>query len=110
MEKEEAFAYCRIMKSAGCVSFRDAPGQKRREMNMGNLSIEERNALVEQYLWCIDSAMRQNTSLVQATHLDWDDVYQSPAACLIRAVELYRPSEKGRGNLKGYTFLTGGYT
>ena len=24
---------------------------------MGNLSIEQRNALVEQYLWCIDSVM-----------------------------------------------------
>lgn len=58
---------------------------------MGNLSIEQRNALVEQYLWCIDSVMWQNGSLIRAAHLDREDVYQSLAARLIRAVELYDP-------------------
>ena len=37
---------------------------------MGNLSVEQRNSLVEQYLWCIDRVMGQNGSLIRAAHLD----------------------------------------
>ena len=66
-----------------------------------NMSIEERNKLVTSYLWCIDSVIRQNYSLVQAAHLDKDDVYQDLALRLIRAVERYRPGSK---SLKGYIF------
>lgn len=65
------------------------------------MTVEERNALVLAYLWCIDSVIRQNCSLVQAAHLDRDDVYQSLALRLIRAVERYRP---GARSLKGYVF------
>ena len=65
------------------------------------MPVEERNALVLAYLWCIDSVIRQNYSLVQAAHLDRDDVYQSLALRLIRAVERYRP---GARSLKGYIF------
>ena len=65
------------------------------------MPVEERNALVLAYLWCIDSVIRQNCSLVQAAHLDRDDVYQSLALRLIRAVERYRP---GARSLKGYIF------
>ena len=65
------------------------------------MSVEERNRLVVAYLWCIDCVIRQNYSLVQAAHLDRDDVYQSLAVRLIRAVELYRP---GARSLKGYIF------
>lgn len=65
------------------------------------LSPEERNTLVLSYLWCIDSVIRQNYSLVQAAHLDRDDVYQSLALRLIRAVEQYKP---GARSLKGYIF------
>lgn len=73
---------------------------------MGNLSVEQRNALVEQYLWCIDAVMWQNAALIRAARLDRDDVYQSLAARLIRAVELYDPSKKSGGSLKGYIFMS----
>ena len=66
------------------------------------VSIEERNALVVVYLWCIDCVIRQNYSLLQWAHLDRDDVYQNLALRLIRAVELYRP---GTRSLKNYIFM-----
>ena len=66
-----------------------------------NISVEERNKLVTSYLWCIDCVIRQNYSLVQAAHLDKDDVYQNLALRLIQAVERYRP---GSRSLKGYIF------
>ncbi|MDE7245416.1 MAG: hypothetical protein K2O18_15780 [Oscillospiraceae bacterium] len=65
------------------------------------MSISERNELVLEYLWCIDCVIRQNYTLVQAARLDRDDVYQSLALRLIRAVELYKPGAK---SLKGYIF------
>ena len=65
-------------------------------------SLEQRNALVIKYLWCIDSVIRQNYILLQAAHLDRDDVYQSLAVRLIRALELYKPGAKG---LKSYIFM-----
>ena len=43
------------------------------------MSINERNELVLEYLWCIDCVIRQNYGLVQAAHLDRDDVYQNLA-------------------------------
>ena len=52
------------------------------------MSVKERNDLVVAYLWCIDCVIRQNYSLIQAAHLDRDDVYQTLAIRLIRAVEL----------------------
>lgn len=73
---------------------------------MGNLSTKQRNALVEQYLWCINSVMRQNRSLIRAAHLDREDVYQSLAARLIRAVELYDPEKKSGGSMEGYIFMS----
>ena len=63
-------------------------------------SIEQRNQLVEQYLWCIDAVIRQNYPLIVAAHLDRDDVYQSLAERLIRAIGRYDPA-KGR-SMKGY--------
>ncbi len=65
------------------------------------MSISERNELVLEYLWCIDCVIRQNYTLIQAAHMDRDDVYQSLALRLIRAVELYKPDAK---SLKGYIF------
>ena len=65
------------------------------------MSISERNELVLEYLWCIDCVIRQNYELVRAAHLDRDDVYQSLALRLIRAVELYKP---GARSMKGYIF------
>ena len=76
---------------------------------MGNLSIEQRNALVEQHLWCIDSIMWQNATLIRAAHLDREDVYQSLATRLIRAVDRYDPTKKIGGSLKGYIFMSLGF-
>mgnify|MGYP001852693480 FL=1 len=78
-----------------------AKDQKITKKEKALLPIEERNKLVTSYLWCIDSVIRQNYSLVQAAHLDKDDVYHDLALRLIRAVERYRP---GTRNLKGYIF------
>ena len=65
------------------------------------LSVEDRNQIVSTYLWCIDCVIRQNYTLVHAAHLDREDVYQSLALRLIRAVELYKPGPK---SLKNYIF------
>ena len=78
-----------------------AKGQKITKKEESPLPIEERNKLITSYLWCIDCVIRQNYSLVQAAHLDKDDVYQDLALRLIRAVERYRP---GTRSLKGYIF------
>ena len=56
--------------------------------------VSERNAIVEDHLWCIDSVIRQNYTLIKAARLDLDDVYQTLALRLIRAVAGYNP-EKG---------------
>ena len=69
---------------------------------MEHMTVEQRNTLVEQYMWCIDSVMRQNEALIRAARLDRDDVYQELAVRLIRAVELYKP---GKRCLKGYIFM-----
>lgn len=67
-----------------------------------SITTQQRNSLVEQYLWCIDSVIWQNQTLMIGAHLDREDVYQSLALRLIRAVERYDPT-KGR-SLKGYIF------
>lgn len=69
-------------------------------------SISQRNTLVENHLWCIDSVMKQNYSLIKAAHLDWDDVYQSLALRLIRAVERYNPDMENGRSLKNYIFMS----
>lgn len=76
---------------------------------MSSLSIEKRNAVVQEYLWCIDSVIRQNYSLIRAAHLDMEDVYQALAMRLIRAVELYNPENKSGKTLQGYIFMSLGY-
>lgn len=63
-------------------------------------SIEQRNQLVEQYLWCVDAVIHQNDTLIIAAHLDRQDVYQALAERLIRAIKRYDP-DKGR-SMKGY--------
>ena len=54
-------------------------------------TITQRNAVVEQHLWCIDSVMAQYAAWMQAAPIDSDDVYQSLAVRLIRAVNSYDP-------------------
>ena len=70
------------------------------------LTIPQRNSLVQEYLWCIDSVIEQNYSLFKAAHLDRDDVYQSLALRLIRAVELYDPHMKNGRSLVNYIFMS----
>lgn len=65
------------------------------------ITIQQRNHLVEEYLWCIDTVIRQNRLLLKLAHLDRDDVYQDLAMRLIRAVAGYDPS---KGQLKQHIF------
>lgn len=71
-----------------------------------NMTIPQRNSLVQKYLWCIDSVIKQNHSLIKAARLDRDDVYQTLAMRLIRATELYDPDNKAGKTLKGYIFMS----
>ena len=64
-------------------------------------TITQRNAVVEQYLWCIDVVMAQYAAWMQAEPIDPDDVYQSLAVRLIRAANSYDPR---KGYLKEYIF------
>ena len=65
------------------------------------ITIQQRNRLVEEYLWCIDAVIRQNRLLLELAHLDRDDVYQDLAMRLIRAVAGYDPD---KGLLKQHIF------
>ena len=65
------------------------------------ITIQQRNDLVEEYLWCIDTVIRQNRLLLELAHLDRDDVYQDLAMRLIRAVAGYDPS---KGHLRQHIF------
>ena len=54
-------------------------------------SIAERNRIVEEYLPCIDETICRNYVLIEAAHLDRDDVYQQLAVRLIYAVMSFDP-------------------
>ena len=58
-----------------------------------NYSIVQRNALVEDHLWCINSFMEKNRKLVKATGMEHDDVFQQLALRLIKAVAGYDPDK-----------------
>lgn len=64
-------------------------------------TITQRNALVERYLWCIDTVMAQYAAFMKAEPVDPDDVYQSLAVRLICAVSSYDPR---KGYPKEYIF------
>ena len=64
-------------------------------------TIEERNRIVEEHLWCIKAVMKQNRALIKAARLDRDDVYQDLSIRLIRAVGTYDPD---KGALKQHIF------
>lgn len=66
-----------------------------------NYSIVQRNALVEDHLWCINSFMEKNRKLVKATGMEHDDVFQQLALRLIKAVAGYDPD---KGNLQQHIF------
>ena len=64
-------------------------------------SIDQRNAIVEQHLWCIDEVIRANHANMVAAHLDYDDVYQWLAIRLIQAVTNY---DTDKGILRQHIF------
>ena len=66
-----------------------------------NYSVAERNRIVEENLHCIDSIIRRNRVLMEAAHLDYDDVYQQLAVRLIRAVAGFDPE---KGNLEQHIY------
>lgn len=67
-----------------------------------NFTISQRNAIVENHLWCVKAVMKQNHALIRAAKLDADDVYQELALRLIRAVMSYDPE---KGDLEQHIFL-----
>ncbi len=66
-----------------------------------NYSIDQRNQIVEEHLWCIRTVMRSNSTLIRAAHMDWDDVYQQLAIRLIKAVAGFDPN---KGDLEQHIF------
>ena len=58
-----------------------------------NYSLTQRNELVEKYLWCIDTVIRKNRSLMRTAQLEYDDVYQQLALRLIKAVAGFDPQK-----------------
>jgi len=66
-----------------------------------NYSMAERNRIVEENLHCIDKVIRRNRALMNAAHLDYDDVYQQLAIRLIRCVEGFDPE---KGTLKTHIY------
>ena len=64
-------------------------------------TIEERNRIVEEHLWCIKAVMKQNRALIEAARLDRDDVYQDLSIRLIRTVGTY---DSDKGTLKQHIF------
>lgn len=79
-------------------------GAKARERNIkmkNNYSIAQRNAVVEEHLWCIKAVIRKNRALMRAAGLDYDDVYQQLAIRLIRAVAGFDPD---KGKLEQHIF------
>ena len=77
------------------------PQIQRRKTMKNNFTISQRNAIVENHLWCIKTVMKQNRALIRAAKLDTDDVYQQLALRLIRAVMSYDPE---KGNLEQHIF------
>lgn len=66
-----------------------------------NYSIAQRNAIVEEHLWCVDAVIWQNRPLMKAAKLDYDDVYQQLAIRLIKAVAGFDPD---KGTLEQHIF------
>ena len=64
-------------------------------------SIEERNRIVDEHLWCIGQVIRRNRALLHAAHLDEDDVRQQLSLRLIRAVAGFDPE---KGTLRQHIF------
>lgn len=74
-------------------------GCRKESIMKNNYSIAERNRIVEEHLCCIDAVMRRNHALIRAARLEYDDVYQDLAICLILCVEQFDPE---KGSLRRY--------
>ena len=75
--------------------------QRKEKMIMkDNYTIAQRNALVEKYLWCIDTVIRKNRPLMRAAQLEYD-VYHQLALRLIKAVTGFDPQ---KGTLQQHIF------
>ena len=48
-------------------------------------SIAQRNQVVEENLCCIDTVLRHHQGWVRQARLEYDDLYQSLAVCLVRS-------------------------
>ena len=70
-------------------------------MKKTNMDTDFRNKVVEQNLDLIDKVMRRNAVLMQAAHLDWDDVYQQLALRLMRAAETF---DRNKGELGAHLY------
>ena len=68
-------------------------GARKESIMKNSYSIAERNRIVEEHLFCIDAVMRRNHDLIQAARLEYDDVYQDLAICLILCVEQFDPEQ-----------------
>lgn len=64
-------------------------------------SIAQRNRVVEENLCCIDSVLRHHQGWVRQARLEYDDLYQSLAVCLILSVEEY---DSSLGPLRPYLY------
>ena len=56
-------------------------------------TIEERNRILEEHLWCVKAVMRQNNAVIRAARMDRDDVYQQLCLRLILAAGRYDPEK-----------------
>ena len=56
-------------------------------------TIAQRNAIVEEHLYCIDTVIRKNSVLIRKAHLEQEDVYQDLALRLIDAVINFDPDK-----------------
>lgn len=74
-------------------------GCRKESIMKNNYSTAERNRIVEEHLCCIDAVMRRNHALIRAARLEYDDVYQDLAICLILCVEQFDPE---KGSLRRY--------
>lgn len=58
-------------------------------------SLQERNRIVEEHLWCIECVIQENSNLLRSVRVEYDDLYQQLALRLIEAVSGFDP-EKGK--------------
>ena len=52
-----------------------------------NYSVEERNRIVEEHLWCVKSVVNKYRAKIKAAGMEVEDIRQELSIRLIRAVE-----------------------